>query len=102
MMAPKPAPSMKIATAVARSLAGNHCATALLAAGKLAASARPSITLMVKNDHTPRPNACNTVAALQNTTANPKARLVPSRSIKGPEINWPTPYASKNPLVMSP
>ena len=90
-MAPKPAPNIKIATAVARSLAGNHCATALLAAGKLAASARPSTTLMVKKDHTPRPSACNTVAALQKTTANSNARLVPNRSINGPEINWPTP-----------
>ena len=37
MIAPRPAPNIKMATAVERSLAGNHWATALLAAGKFAA-----------------------------------------------------------------
>ena len=57
MIAPRPAPSIKMATAVERSLAGNHCATALLAAGKFAASAIPRITLSVKKLQSPRPKA---------------------------------------------
>ena len=87
IMAPSPAPSIKMATAVERSLAGNHCATALLAAGKLAASATPSTTRRVKKLHKPLPSACSMVATLQNTAARLNARLVPSRSMRGPEIS---------------
>ena len=91
IIAPSPAPNIKVATAVERSLAGNHCATTLLAAGEFAASAMPRITLSVKKLHSPRPKACRIVATLQNTAARLKARLVPNRSFSGPEISWPTP-----------
>ena len=50
MIAPRPTPGIKVATAVERSLAVNHWATALLAAGNFAASAIPRITRSVNSE----------------------------------------------------
>ena len=87
LMAPRRAPNTNIGRAVARSLAGNHCATALLAAGKFAASARPRTTSKCKKLQSPQPRACKIVARLQKMAARPKARWEPRRSIKVSEIS---------------
>ncbi len=87
MIAPRPAPSMKMPTAVERSLAGNHCATAFVAAGKLVASVTPSEIRRMRKLQTLRPRACNIVDRLQSKAAMPKTRFVPKRSMIGPETS---------------
>ena len=54
-----PDPLSKIATAMPRSLAGNHSETALVAAGQLPASPMPSINRAARNDHSPLHKACS-------------------------------------------
>ena len=69
-MAPKLVPALKIPVARARSFFGNHSATALMLAGKTAASPNPRVSREIAKLVRELPSAVPMDARLQNTIAN--------------------------------
>ncbi len=82
-------PALKIPVASARSSAGNHSATALVHAGKLAASVKPSTTRQPPNCAAPVTVACSADTIDHAVAATASPRLVPKRSISLPSTKNP-------------
>ncbi len=68
-IAPTLVPALKMPVAKARSFFGNHSATDLIAAGKLAASPSPSAKRAAPKPNGVRASAWAIAATLQNTSA---------------------------------
>src|SRR5262245_44223815 len=125
--APTFVPELKIPVARARSFLGNHSATALIDAGKLPASPRPSAnrarlkpaTVLVSVTNANPVDAeisiegiagplyrcatAGTIAAtLQNTIASANPSFVPSQSMTRPTTSRPIAYASEKLKMMCP
>src|SRR5207247_10097581 len=88
-IAPVFVPALKMPVARARSLLGNHSATALMAPGKFADSATPSRARAPENRAVVRANACAVAARLHATTAAAKPRRPPIRSNSRPAARNP-------------
>src|SRR6266700_992892 len=84
-------PALKTPVAKARSFLGNHSATALMAAGKLPASPRPSMLLQKPSPTTEPVSACNPAATDHHRIDVAYPMYVPNRSMNLP--------ASRNPTV---
>src|SRR5579859_5185974 len=98
--APIFAPELNSPVASARSLLGNHSATVLMHAGKLAASPSPSSARAMPNVNAETAPACAIAATLQIEMASAYPLRVPSRSINRPAVNNPIAYAAWNAAVM--
>src|ERR1039457_4195676 len=94
--APMLAPELKIPVAAARCLLGNHSATVLMQAGKVAASPNPRNTPATPQKGAVVAAACIIAAALQTPTAMANATRVPNLSSKRPVPNSPMAYATGN------
>src|ERR1700682_431513 len=101
-MAPVFVPALKIPVASARSLWGNHSATALMEPGKMADSLTPSIARANENPAAVLANAWPIAAILHATTAVAKPRRTPLQSITRPAARKPNAYAKLNHETMSP
>jgi len=101
-IAPVLVPALKIPVASARSLFGNHSATALIAPGKLADSPRPSRARAAENPAVVRARAWPIAATLQATTATANPRRTPTRSSHRPTTRKPTAYNAVNQETTSP
>ena len=88
-MAPMFAPELKRPVARARSLLGNHSATVLMQAGKLAASPRPRKNIAIPKVATETAPPGAMAATLHNTMAMAKPLRVPSRSVRRPALTSP-------------
>ena len=75
-------PELKMPVASARSFCGNHIATALMDAGKLAASARPSTKRTIMKPSTVATRPCAAAAIDQRISAPASAFLTPNLSTK--------------------
>src|SRR6267142_2464824 len=84
MIAPVFVPALKMPVASARSLFGNHSATALMAPGKFADSATPSRARAAENRAVVRANAWAMAARLHAITAAANPRRTPIRSNSRP------------------
>ena len=88
-MLPILAPELKIPVASARSRRGNHSATVLMQAGKLAASPRPRRNMAIANVTTENAAPGSMAATLQMAMAIAKALRVPSLSVNPPATIMP-------------
>src|SRR5580704_1391108 len=84
-------PELNIPVANARSLGGNHSATALIAAGKLPASPKPSMARQNPKPSMDCASTCSPAAADHHKVAAAYPMRVPKRSMKFP--------AARNPIV---
>ena len=87
--APTLVPALKMPVANARSFLGNHSATVLMEAGKLAASPRPRAKRAIPKPRAERAAAWNMAATLQRVIARAKPRRVPIRSSRRPVTSSP-------------
>ena len=88
-MLPMLAPLLNIPKARARSFFGNHSATVLLHAGKLAASPSPRKNIAKQNVQTPVAAPGVMAARLQSPMASAKPLRVPNRSVSHPAVTNP-------------
>ena len=86
----------------ARSCCGNHIATALIEAGKLAASAKPSMKRTMTKPTTVATRPCAAAANDHRTSAPASAFLTPNRSMKMPITDGNIAYANVNANVIQP
>ena len=93
MIAPTFVPALKIPTARARSLRGNHSATAFKLAGKTPASPNPSTARATMNAVSDDTNPCAIAAKLQVIIAIAYPMRVPTLSTSRPSSNIPKAYA---------
>ena len=77
---PTEAPALKMPTASARSLTGNHSLAALIAPGQLPASPKPSTARHTRNDPADLENACMMAANDHTTIDKTKPIRVPITS----------------------
>ena len=94
-------PLSNSATAMPRSLAGNHSETALVAPGQFAASPAPSRNRNAQK--LPRPLASDVSMAITeyHATARPRPRRVPSTSTRRPPMSCTTAYERRNAITIS-
>src|ERR1017187_352476 len=91
-MLPTLAPELKMLVARARSFLGNHSATVLIQAGKLAASQIPRRNMAAPKCIAECAKPGNMAAVLHNTMAIANALRVPSQSVNHPATTIPIPY----------
>ena len=101
-MTPTLVPELKRPVASARSFCGNHMATALIEAGKLAASARPSTKRTTMKPATVPTSPCAAAAADQRISAPARAFFTPNLSTKKPISEGNIAYAHVNAVVIQP
>jgi len=82
-------PESKMPTARARSRLGNHSETALVAAGQLADSPRPSRKRKTQKPRSPVARGVAMATREYQATARERPRRVPRRSTMRPERDWP-------------
>jgi hypothetical protein len=87
-------PVLNSPVARARSSFGYHSATALIAAGNIPPSVRPSPARATLNPVTVRAAACSIVARLQSATDDKSPHRTPTRSISRPANTYPTAYVN--------
>src|SRR5688572_16196560 len=101
-MTPMLVPELKMPVAKARSFCGNHMATALMEAGKLAASANPSTKRTMTNPSTVATRPCAAAAIDQMISAQAKAFFTPTLSMMMPMTDGNIAYANVKAVVMVP
>src|SRR6185436_2052301 len=95
-------PELNSPVASARSFCGNHIATALMDAGKFAASARPSTKRTIMKPTTVPTRPCAAAATDQRINAPANAFFTPNRSTKKPTSDGNIAYAQVNAVVIQP
>ena len=95
-------PELNRPVASARSFCGNHMATALIEAGKLAASARPSTKRTIMKPATVATRPCAAAATDQRISAPASARFTPNLSTKKPISEGNMAYAQVKAVVIQP
>ena len=93
-------PELKMPVASARSFCGNHIATALMDAGKLAASATPRMKRMMMKPMTVATRPCPAAATDQRISAIASAFFTPKRSTNTPMGDGNAAYAKVNANVI--
>src|ERR1017187_274091 len=96
------APELKRPVASARSPLGNHSATVLMQAGKLAASPMPRKNIAKPKVSTEVAAPGDMAAMLQSTMAMASPLRVPSQSVNHPAPTSPIAYATLNEAKMYP
>src|SRR5262245_3866275 len=86
-------PELKMPVASARSFCGNHMATALIEAGKLAASATPRQKRTTTKPMTEATRPCAAAASDQTMSAIARLFLTPNLSMNTPTIEGNAAYA---------
>ena len=84
IITPTLVPELKMPVASARSFCGNHIATALIDAGKLAASAAPRRKRTAANPKTVLTRPCAIAMSDHMTSAPARLALTPKRSMNRP------------------
>ena len=100
--APMLVPELKMPTASARSLFGNHSATVLIDAGKFAASPTPSRKRTKPKVIALRAKAVPIAASDHQATAMPSPSFVPIRSRIFPQTSIITAYDAWKAMTMRP
>src|SRR4051812_32416268 len=101
-MTPTLVPELNKPVASARSFCGNHMATALMDAGKLAASASPSTKRTIMKPTTVPTSPCAAAASDHRISAPASAFLTPNLSTKNPMSDGNIAYAHVNAVVIQP
>ena len=94
--APIAEPLSKSATAMPRSLAGNHSETALVAPGQFAASPAPNRNRNVQKPVRPLAIEVSMAISEYHATAMPSPRRVPTTSTSRPPMSCTTAYDRRN------
>ena len=101
-MTPMLVPELKMPVANARSFCGNHMPTALIDAGKLAASAKPRMNRTMTKPNTVPTRPCAAAANDHRISARASAFLTPNLSMTMPITEGNIAYANVNAVVIVP